>query len=56
MCVPSPLSNWKELSKVDIAAGQCDLISESGAAVSFSKLVRERERVVVVFLRHLWVR
>ncbi|KAK4702846.1 hypothetical protein P7C70_g3378, partial [Phenoliferia sp. Uapishka_3] len=37
-----------------LEAGDCELVGESGSSVLFSTLVRERERVVVVFLRHLW--
>lgn len=35
-------------------AGRCTLVGESGEPVLFSDLVKERGRVVVVFLRHLW--
>jgi hypothetical protein len=36
-----------------LAAGVM-LVSESGEAISFGDVVREREKVVVVFLRHMW--
>ncbi|KAK4053600.1 hypothetical protein OIO90_003839 [Microbotryomycetes sp. JL221] len=35
-------------------AEKCLLIGESGQQVEFGELVRERGRVVVVFLRHFW--
>jgi hypothetical protein len=39
---------------VGAEAGKCVLVGESGEGILFSDLIREKGKVVVVFLRHLW--